>query len=156
MTIAQSSVNVEWIYTQFLKSEWNQFSEYVFRNNFNQKGFPYLKLFLGFLMKYNPLYKWQYLSQIKLDLYETFRTTFWECPKMIQHSKVDQIILNSSQEPSTSSKYDHILDALLITLGSCKSAYTLGITYNVDSWCKFWYQRWPKPPKLKPGGINIF
>ena len=81
-------------------------------------------------MKYNPLYKWQYLSQIKLDLYRTFKATLWGCPKIIQHSKVDQIILNSSQETSTSSKYDHILEALLIMLGSWKSAYNSRMTYN--------------------------
>ena len=48
---------------------------------------------------------------------------------MIQHSKVDQIILNSSQEPSTSSKYDHILDALLIMLGTWIWAYNSRMSF---------------------------
>jgi len=92
-------------------------------------------------MKYNPLYKWQYLSQIKSDLYETFRTTFWGCPKIIQHSKADQSILNSTQEPSTSSKYDLIPDAILIMPREWKNEYNSGITYYVDSLCQMWYQR---------------
>ena len=33
-------------------------------------------------------------------------------------TKYDQILQNSSQEPSTSSKYDCVLDALIIMLGS--------------------------------------
>jgi len=89
-------------------------------------------------MKYNPLYKWQYLSQIKSDLYETFRTTFWGCPKIIQHSKADQSILNSTQEPSTSSKYDLIPDAILIMLESWKLAYNTIMKYDGYSWCQIW------------------
>ena len=33
-------------------------------------------------------------------------------------AKDDQILQNSSQKPSTSSKYDSVLDALFIMLGS--------------------------------------
>ena len=91
-------------------------------------------------MKYNPLYIQQYLSQIQLAIYKTFRKTFWECPKMIQHSKVDQIILNSSQEPSMSSKYDCAIDALLIMQGSWKSAYNSTMIYDGYLWCQSWYQ----------------
>ena len=91
----------------FYKSERKEFSEYVIKIFFIRRG---LKLFWIFKLKFNPFYGGQYLSQIKLNLYKTFRKTFWGCPKMIQHSKVDQIILNSSQEPSMSSKYDYILD----------------------------------------------
>ena len=48
----------------------------------------------------------QYLSQIKSELHETFRISFWGYPKMIQHVKDDPILQVSSQEPSASSKYD--------------------------------------------------
>ena len=84
-----------------------------------------------------------------------FQENLLGCPKMIQHSKVDQIILNSSQEPPTSSKYDRILDALLITLVSWKLAYNSRMTYNVYSWCNLWYQSWSNPPRLESGTINI-
>ena len=97
----------------------------------------------------------KYISQFKLDLYKTFETTFWGCPKMIQHSRIDQIILKSSQQPSTSSKYDHILHALLIKLGSWKSAYNSRMTYNVVLWCKLWYKRRPNAPKLQSRTIYI-
>ena len=43
------------------------------------------------------------------------------------------ILQNSSQEPSMSSKYDCVLDALLIMLGSWKSAYNSIMTY--DGYC---------------------
>ena len=139
---------------------------------------------------------------------ETFRTTFWGCPKMIQCSKMGRIILISSQEPSTASKYGHILYARLIILGSWNSAYNSRMTHNIDLWCKFdtkydpilknssqepspfskyecvldahmimlgswnfeyssgitshvhsryqiWYQRWFNPPKLQSVIINI-
>ena len=106
-------------------------------------------------MKFNPLYKRQYLSQTNLGLYKSFMTAFWGCPKMIQHSKVDQIILNSSQKPSTSSKYDYILDALLIRLESWKLTYLSRMTYKVDSGCIIWYQRWSNPPKFQSGTFNV-
>ena len=106
-------------------------------------------------MKYSPFYKWQYIVQIKLDFYETLRANILGFYKIIQHCKVDQIILNSSQEPSTSFKYDHILDALLIMLGSWKSVYNSRMTYNVDLLCKFWHQKWSNTPKLQLGTINI-
>ena len=64
MTVAKSSVNVEWIYEPFFKSECNEFLEYVIKNNFfTERGLKtYLKTCFGFLMKYNPLYKRQYIS----------------------------------------------------------------------------------------------
>ena len=58
MTIAHSLVNVERIYAPFLKSEQNEFSEYVIKIFFYQKGPKNLfKTFWGVLMKYNPFYK---------------------------------------------------------------------------------------------------
>ena len=117
---------------------------------------PIQSMVFGVLIKCNPLYKWQYIRQIKWNIYETFRTTYWGCPKMIQHSKVDPIILNSSQNPSTSSKYDHIFDALLIMLRNQKLAYNLIMAYYGYLWCKIWYQRWPNLSKLQSGTINIF
>ena len=42
----------------------------------------------------------------------------------------DPILQNSSQEPSMSSKYNSIPDALLIMLVSEKSAYNSFLTYN--------------------------
>lgn len=74
---------------------------------------------------------------------------------MTQPSKVDKLILNTSQESSTSSKHDHITDALLIMLRSRKSAYSSRFTYIVYFLCKIWYQRWSNPPKLESGTINI-
>ena len=56
---------------------------------------------------------------------------------MIQDKKVGQIIPKSSEQPSTSSKYDCVLDALLIMLGSLKLAYNTRITYNIDIDVKF-------------------
>ena len=43
---------------------------------------------------------------MKSDLHETFRKSSWVSPKMIQHVKDDPILEISSQEPSSSSKYD--------------------------------------------------
>ena len=141
--------NYKWI-CKFWKEYdlWWQDYEAILYGYFYQKGSKNLskRMFLGFYLM--PYIKRQYLSQIRLDLYETFRTTFWGCPKMIQHSKVDQIILNSSREPSMSFNYDHILDALLIMLGSWQLAHNLKMTFIIDSWCKIWYQRWSNPPKL--------
>ena len=48
----------------------------------------------------------KYLSQMKSYLHKTFRITSWGSPKMIQHIKDDPILKVSTQEPSTSSKYD--------------------------------------------------
>jgi hypothetical protein len=59
---------------------------------------------------------------MKLDLYETFRISFWGSLKLIQHIKDDPILQVSSQEPSASSKYDFedrgVLEALLNMLES--------------------------------------
>ena len=46
MAIAQSSVNVEWIYAPFLKSEWNKFLEYFIKNKGGLK--TYLEAFFRF------------------------------------------------------------------------------------------------------------
>ena len=70
-------------------------------------------------------------------------------------TKNDQIFQNSSQEPSTSSKYDCVIDALIIMLGNCKFKYNSKLTNYVDSWCKLWYQRRSNPPKLHSGTINV-
>ena len=59
---------------------------------------------------------------MKSDLHETFRISSWWSPKMIQHIKDDPILQVSSQEPSSSSKYDFedggVLEALLNMLES--------------------------------------
>ena len=55
---------------------------------------------------------------IQVGSLPNFQGNFLQCSKMIQNSKVDSIFLNSNQEPSASSMYGHILDALLITLGT--------------------------------------
>ena len=62
------------------------------------------------------------------------------------NTKDDQILQNYTQETSTSSKCDSVLDTLLIMLWSWKSAYNSSMTYNVDLWCKILYQRWSKTP----------
>ena len=58
-------------------------------------------------------------------------------------TKDDPVLQNSSQEPPMSSKYDCVLDALIIMLGSWKLAYNSRLAYYVDSWCQIWYQRCP-------------
>ena len=67
----------------------------------------------------------QYLSQMKSELHETFRITYWGSPKMIQHFKDDPIFQGSSQEPSTYSKYGlrgrGVLDTLLSMVESWNS-----------------------------------
>ena len=65
----------------------------------------------------------QYLCQIRSDLHQAFRKSFWWYPRMIQHYNIGPPIQVSIQEPSTSSKYDCNLDMLLFLLGSWKSAY---------------------------------
>lgn len=141
-----------------LKLEWNEFSEHFILKHcfFLVRGLKaYLKTFLGFFkMKYNPLYKRQFLSQIKLDLYQTSTTMFWGYSKIVQCSKIEPIILNSSQEQSTYPSMAHILDILLITLGSWNSECNSRMTNSVDSWCKIWYQSWYTPPKLQSGIID--
>ena len=69
-------------------------------------------------------------------------------------TNADQILQNSSQEPSMSSKYDCVLDALLIMQGSWKTAYKPKLTYDGYSWCQIWYKIWPNPPTLQSGTIN--
>ena len=86
--------------------------------------------------------------------------TTQECHIMLIHYvrfdiRDDPILQNSSQGPSTSSKYDCVLDALIIMLGSWKFEYILDITNYVDSWSQIWYQRWSNPPKLQPGTTSI-
>ena len=71
------------------------------------------------------------------------------------YTKDDQILQNSSQEPSMSSKYDCFLDVLIIMLGSWKCEYNSGMTNYVDSWCQIWYQRGSNPPKLQLETINL-
>ena len=64
----------------------------------------------------------QYLSQMKLDLHEIFRIILLWSVKMIYNVKDDPILQDSSQEPSTSSKYGlqgrRVLDTLLFMLES--------------------------------------
>ena len=104
--------------------------------------------FCFFLMKYNPIYKRQYLRQFKLNIYESFWTIFrvsqddptqqgwpnylqlqswtinilqvwpysWCTSNHTRELKIgiqlrdDPILQNSSHEPSTSSKYNCVLD----------------------------------------------
>ena len=54
-----------------------------------------------------------------------------------------------------SSKYDCVLDALLIMLGRWKLSYTSIITYAGYLWCDIWYQIWPNPSKLQSRTINV-
>ena len=70
-------------------------------------------------------------------------------------TKYDQILQNSSQEPSMSSKHDYFLDEILFMLGIYKLKYTSRLAYSVNSKSKIWYQRWPSPPKLQSGTINV-
>ena len=70
-------------------------------------------------------------------------------------TKDDHILRNISQEPSTSSKYDYVLDALTIMLGSWKFEYNSLMTNHDGSWCKIWYQRQSNAPKLQSGTINL-
>ena len=70
-------------------------------------------------------------------------------------TKDDPVLKNSSQEQSTSSKYDCVLDSLLIILGSWKLAYHSMMTYCGYLGCQIWYQRWLSPPKLQSETINV-
>ena len=58
------------------------------------------------------------------------------------NTKYDQILQNSNQEPSTSSKCDCVLDALMIIIWAWKFEYNSGMTNYVDSWFQIWYQIW--------------
>ena len=60
-----------------------------------------------------------------------------------------------SQKPQMSSKYGCVLDAHLIILGSCKSAYNSRMAYYGNPWCQNGYQRWPNPSKLQSGATNV-
>ena len=62
----------------------------------------------------------EYLSQVRSELHETFGKTSCGYLNMIQHSKFNQTIHNSSQEPSTSSKYACVLNTLIFILGGLK------------------------------------
>ena len=70
-------------------------------------------------------------------------------------TKDDQIIQNSSQESSTSSEHDCVLDALLIMLWSWKLAYSSIMTYDDYFWCQIWYQIRHNPLKLQSGSIKV-
>ena len=70
-------------------------------------------------------------------------------------TNIDSILQNCSQEPSTSSKNDCVLDELLFMQGSWNLEYKTGMRNNIDSQWKIWYQWWSNPPKLQPGTINI-
>ena len=67
----------------------------------------------------------------------------------------DPILQNPSQEPSTSSKCDCVLDNFLTMLGSWQSAYNSIMTYHGYSWYQFWYQRWSSTSKLQSGTIDL-
>ena len=67
----------------------------------------------------------------------------------------DPTLQNSSQEPSRSSKYDCVLYALLIMLGSWKSAHNSIMKYYGYLWCQIWYQIWPNSSKLQWDIINV-
>ena len=62
---------------------------------------------------------------------------------------------NPSQKTSMSSKYDCVLDALSIMLGSWKLTFNSIKTCGAHLWCKNWYQKWPDSPNLQSGTINI-
>ena len=67
----------------------------------------------------------------------------------------DPIIPKSTQEPSTSSKHDCVLDVLWITPGSWKSAYNSIMTYAYYLRWQIWYKKWLNPPDFQSGTINI-
>ena len=69
--------------------------------------------------------------------------------------KYDQILQNSSQEPSTSSKYwlhkCGSLDTLIIMIESWNLAHKSRIKYHGNMWCK----EWPHPSSIQSGTCNI-
>ena len=97
----------------------------------------------------------QYLSQMKSDLHKIFRIILLWSVKMIYDIKDDPILQDSSQEPSTSSKYglqgQGVLDTLLIKLESWNLAHKSRITYHDSPWC----QEWPQPPSIQSGTLSI-
>ena len=70
-------------------------------------------------------------------------------------TKDNPVLQNSSQDSLVSSKYDCVLGALIIMLGSWKSNYNSGMTNYVITWCQVWYQRWSNPPKHQWVSINV-
>ena len=54
--------------------------------------------------------------------------------------RYDPTLQKSCQEQSLSSKYDCVIDALLIMLGSWKWAYNSLMKYDGYLWCQIWYQ----------------
>ena len=73
-------VNIEYIYAQFLKSEWNEFSEYVIEIFFIRRGLnTKFKNIFGF---FNVLDQ-KYFSQIKSNP-KNLRKIYWQYPKLIQ------------------------------------------------------------------------
>ena len=72
------------------------------------------------------------------------------------YTKDDLIFQSCSLNQSISSKYDCVLDALLIMRENCKSAYNFIMTYDGYLWWQFSYQRWPHPSKLQKVTINVF
>ena len=69
--------------------------------------------------------------------------------------RVNPILQNSSQESSMSPTYDCVFYAFLIMLGSWKLAYNSIRACDVYSWCRIWYQWWPKSLYLQSGTINV-
>jgi len=73
----------------------------------------------------------------------------------IQDVKNDPILQVSSQEPSTSSKYDFedggVLDTLLFMLECWNLAHKSKITYHDDPLC----QEWLHPPSIQSGTFSV-
>ena len=95
---------------------------------------------------------------IILGSWNLFTTKEWQI--MLIHDVTFDIrdnptFQNSSQEPPRSSKYDCVLDALIIMIGNWKDVHSSKMTYNVDSWCKIFYLRGTNPPKPQSGTINV-
>ncbi len=64
----------------------------------------------------------QFISQRKLELYETFRMISWWSVKMIYDVKYNTLLQVLCQEPSTSSKYDLDHGRSLTHFKSCQRA----------------------------------
>ena len=65
------------------------------------------------------------------------------------------VLQSSSQEPSMISKYDCVIDELIIMLGGWKCEYNLRMKIYVDLLCQIWCQRWPNALKLQSRTTNI-
>ena len=70
-------------------------------------------------------------------------------------STYDQILQDPRKDSSTSSKYECVLDAFIIMLGSWNFEYNSGMMNYVDSWCQLLYHRWSNPPKLQSGTNKV-